>query len=343
MTTPLRTWSSSSYGTGVAPLTTRGAEAGQPAVLRPADPPSDQTFDNCPDWIRSTRTFHSSFFRTARFPASPIRTSSPAISTSGHSPQPAGHSNIFKFSMCACPPFWTLKPSSSCCRTSRSAFDLNPLRASARTDNSGPDTSAKPTRCTSLPWAFRGLDAGTDHSVGSAAGGTPSEQSSEGIAHFGKVCEGPVEVGHLTAHEVANVWARSASRPLDRNDLFDLLQREAQSSGLRHEGEERQRVVPVEPVAGCAAAWRRENPRSLVETQRLPADATSYRDLPDEQAVPSHDHSLNPAPRGKVKRQSGGTGPLRRHLNPLIACQFLARNDLHDNDFWLLVPSWCHA
>ena len=43
-----------------------------------------QTFVNRPDWIRSTRTFHSSVFRTARFPASPIRTLSPAISTSGH-------------------------------------------------------------------------------------------------------------------------------------------------------------------------------------------------------------------------------------------------------------------
>ncbi len=43
----------------------------------------DQTFDNCPDWIMPTRTFHSSFFRTARLPASPIRTSSLTISTSG--------------------------------------------------------------------------------------------------------------------------------------------------------------------------------------------------------------------------------------------------------------------
>src|SRR2546422_659505 len=343
MTTLLCARSSSAYGTDVAPVPTQRAEAGQPAVLRPTDPPDAQTFVNLPDWIRSTRMFPSSLFRTARFPVSPIRTSSSAISTSEHSPQPAGQSKTFTFSMCDCPPFWTLKPSSSSCRSNRSAFDLNVLRPPARTHTSGPGTPAKPARCTSLRWAPRVLDAGADHGVDSATASTPSEQPSQGRAHFGKVREGPVEVGHLTAHEVANVWARSASQPLDRNDLFDLLQREAQSSGLRHEGEERQRVVPVKSVAGCAAAWRRENPRSLVETQRLPADATSYRDLPDEQAVPSHDHSLNPAPRGKVKRQSGGTGPLRRHLNPLIACQFLARNDLHDNDFWLLVPSWCHA
>src|SRR5438094_329880 len=51
--------------------------------VRPADPPRRQTFDNWPDWIRSTSTFHSSFFRTARFPASPMRTSSPSKATSG--------------------------------------------------------------------------------------------------------------------------------------------------------------------------------------------------------------------------------------------------------------------
>ena len=85
------------------------------------------------------------------------------------------------------------------------------------------------------------------------------------------------------------MWARSASRSLDRNDLFDLLQREAQSSGLRYETEDRRRLIPVEAIASCCAAWGRDNPRSLIETQRLPTDASLYRDLPDEQAVPSHD------------------------------------------------------
>jgi hypothetical protein len=48
-----------------------------------ADPLAHQTFDNRPDLIASTSTFHSAFFSTTRFPASPIWTSSPTRATSG--------------------------------------------------------------------------------------------------------------------------------------------------------------------------------------------------------------------------------------------------------------------
>src|SRR2546425_5356183 len=50
--------------------------------------------------MRSTSTFHSSALSTARFPASPILTSPPAISTSGQAMQ-EGHSDIFLPSMLA--------------------------------------------------------------------------------------------------------------------------------------------------------------------------------------------------------------------------------------------------
>ena len=131
----------------------------------------------------------------------------------------------------------------------------------------------------------------------------------EGTAHFGEVGERPIEVGHLAAHELADVPARSAPGPLDGNDLPDLLQREAEASRLRDEAEERQCLVAVESVAGRAAARRREDPRSLVETQRFSTDAAPGGDLADEEAVPSHALSLNPIPRGKVKRARDRSRP----------------------------------
>jgi hypothetical protein len=107
-------WSTARRGVGGGPSTTmaplggaskEGGPVGRKTLEPPTDPPDAQTFVNLPDWIRSTRVFHSSLLRTARFPVSPIRTSSSAISTSGHSPQPAGQSKTFTFSMCDCPPF----------------------------------------------------------------------------------------------------------------------------------------------------------------------------------------------------------------------------------------------
>src|SRR4030095_6025891 len=59
---------------------------------------TDQTFESVPDRIRSTSTFHSSLVSTARLPASPTRTCSPANSTSAHSPHPAGHRSTCRLS-----------------------------------------------------------------------------------------------------------------------------------------------------------------------------------------------------------------------------------------------------
>ena len=46
--------------------------------------PPGHSRPNWPDWIRSTRTFHSSFARTAVLASSPMRTWSPSMTTSGH-------------------------------------------------------------------------------------------------------------------------------------------------------------------------------------------------------------------------------------------------------------------
>src|SRR4029450_8107186 len=74
-------------------------KAGQSHTRRATDPPCLQTFVNCPDWVLSARTFHSASFNTATFASSPIRTPSGPNSTSGHWPQPAGHSRILRFSI----------------------------------------------------------------------------------------------------------------------------------------------------------------------------------------------------------------------------------------------------
>src|SRR2546428_7368266 len=92
-------------------MVTRRGKAGRPVArrgVRPAAPPRLQTFDSWPDWIRSTSTFHSSFFRTARFPVSPMRTSSPSMATSGQWMHD-GQSDIFRLSISS-PPF--LRPAS---------------------------------------------------------------------------------------------------------------------------------------------------------------------------------------------------------------------------------------
>src|SRR2546425_1954358 len=259
-----------------------------------------QTFINRPDWIRSTRTFHSSLFRTARFPVSPIHTLSPATSTSGHWPQPGGHSSTLKFSTSPWPPFWTLKPDLTS-RCSRWARGLHLRWASARTRRSSPGTPANRTGCTSLPGTLRGFDACAHHSVGSATGSAPSKQFVEVIANFGKVCERPVEIGHLPAHEGPDVWARSPSRPPDGDDLPDLLQRESEPLCLPHEREQFQRPVVVDPITRQGATRLGKNSRRLIQPERLAARAAAPRYLTDQEAIRAHDRRVNPALRGKVK------------------------------------------
>lgn len=102
--------------------------------------------------------------------------------------------------------------------------------------------------------------------------------------------------------------------------MLDLGQGKTESPGLRHKPEKLQCVVPIESIAGFGAAWHRQDPRRLVAPQRFPTDAAPGRDVPDEQAVPSHGQSVNPTPRGKVKRRAL-PGPERHGLEDGISLQ----------------------
>ena len=57
----------------------------------PPTPKVAYTRPSCPDWIASTKTFHSVFLRTTMFSSSPIRMVLPSITTSGQFEQ-AGQS-----------------------------------------------------------------------------------------------------------------------------------------------------------------------------------------------------------------------------------------------------------
>ena len=105
-------------------------------------------------------------------------------------------------------------------------------------------------------------------------------------------------------------WA--AARPFDLNDLFNLIEVEPESPGLGHEGQGRQRLRPVDPVACCRPSRRREYACPLVEPKSLSAQPAARGHFTDEKAVSSHGWSLNPAPRGRVK----GLSPYRRVGSP---------------------------
>src|SRR5213594_330786 len=253
-------------------MVTRREKAGRPVArrgVRPADPPRRQTFDNWPDWIRSTSTFHSSFFRTARFPASPMRTSSPSMATSGQWMHD-GQSDIFRPSI-SFPPF---------------------LRAAGVFDVWAHDPSGLP--CSS-----------------------PAVQQGAQVITDGREVQKPlVQFLGLPLHQLADVRARSAPRPLDRDDLLDLIEREPEPLCLAHEGEQVQRFAAVHSIARLRAPTRSQNPRRFVQTQRLSAGPAAFRDLIDQQAIVSHDQSLNLYPRGKVK---GGSAQPPERLRPASA------------------------
>jgi len=106
----------------------------------------------------------------------------------------------------------------------------------------------------------------------------------------------------LPLHQLADVRARRASRPLDRHDLLDLIEREPEALCLADEAEQVQRLAAIHSIARRRAPRGRQNPRRFVQTQRLSAGPAAFRDLIDPQAIVSHDQSLNLYPRGKVKR-----------------------------------------
>ena len=66
---------------------------------------------------------------------------------------------------------------------------------------------------------------------------------------MGQVGQCVVKLLNLLPHKVENMRAWAAARPLDLDDFPDLVEVEAKSPGLRDEGEDRQNVRTVDPVA----------------------------------------------------------------------------------------------
>src|SRR6266508_1623198 len=274
---------------------------------------ADQSFDSWPDWIRSTSTFHSSRFSTARLPVSPILISSPTISTSGHAVH-AGHSDIFRLSI-SCPPACLvvllrhgLAAAAGRCPIAAipglGSFATRPHTRSWGRGTCTPRPSSKPSFLTSP----------SDDCRATLPRRAPAlHQCSEAITHLHEVREPPVEFVSLSPDKVADVVARSASRSLDGDDLLDLVQGEAESLRLPDEREERQRVGSVHAIARRGAAGSGKDTRRLIQPQRLPACAAFLLHLTDHQAVSSHDRSLNPAPWGKVKEKLARLGCPCRH------------------------------
>jgi len=127
------------------------------------------------------------------------------------------------------------------------------------------------------------------------------QKPQQAAADLGQVGELAVEIGGFAPDEVADVGARRAARPPDRDDILDLAEREAEPLRLPNEGEQRERVRPVDAVAGGSAPGRSEDAGRFVQPERLPSRPGALRHLADTQSILAHSHTLNPAPGGKVK------------------------------------------
>ena len=147
----------------------------------------------------------------------------------------------------------------------------------------------------------------TDGAARGPCGGR-AEQGQESAAHDGEVIEASLELWHLGADDGAHVRAGESACATNRDDLLDLGQREPQPTRPSDEREDADRIAIIDPIAGYRPAWRREDPRGLVEPQRLSTDAGGRCDLTDQQPVLGHVPRLHLAPRVKVKRQRKPAG-----------------------------------
>ncbi len=75
------------------------------------------------------------------------------------------------------------------------------------------------------------------------------QQGAQAITDGREVQKPLVQFLGLPLHQLAGVKARSASRPLDRDDLLDLIEREPEALCLAHEGEQVQHLAAVHSIA----------------------------------------------------------------------------------------------
>lgn len=99
-------------------------------------------------------------------------------------------------------------------------------------------------------------------------GGSPAvEEGADTLAQGPQIRELLVKFVRFAGHEIADVHAGRAPGALDRDDLLDLLQREAEALRLADKREQGQRLYAVDAIArGSASRWR-ENPVTLIEPQ----------------------------------------------------------------------------
>ena len=90
-----------------------------------------------------------------------------------------------------------------------------------------------------------------------AAGLPRPEQSAELPANLLQIGQRPLDVLQLDADETQDVRARGLPGALERRNLLDLIQPEAEPPRLSDKHEQRQRVVGVDAIpSGCAAGRR---------------------------------------------------------------------------------------
>jgi len=79
---------------------------------------------------------------------------------------------------------------------------------------------------------------------------SPAVQQGAQVITEGREVQKPlVQFLGLPLHQLTDVKARSASRPLDRDDLLDLIEREPEALCLAHEGEQVQHLAAVHSIA----------------------------------------------------------------------------------------------
>jgi hypothetical protein len=99
--------------------------------------------------------------------------------------------------------------------------------------------------------------------------GAVVEHRAQALAHRGQIASRRSRSALLAEHERPNVRARQAAGPLDRDDLPDLLQAEAEPPRLPDEREHIQRGPAVDPVAGEGATGMGRMPASSYSRRAL--------------------------------------------------------------------------
>lgn len=145
-----------------------------------------------------------------------------------------------------------------------------------------------------------GFDVWAD-SASAGPGGRRAEQGLETPPHDGEVVEAPLELGHFRADHGPDVRTGGSPGLTNRDDVLDLGQGEPEPPRPRDELEDSDRAPVIDAIATRRPPWRREDPRGLVEAQRLSSHARGRRDLADQESVPGHVPRLHLAPKVKVK------------------------------------------